>query len=41
VRVRRYGEGSVAMVSGDRVAVCFPDGETRTFIGRYVKRVPR
>ena len=41
VRVRRYGEGSVAMVSGDRVAVCFPDGETRTFIARYVKRVPR
>jgi len=38
VRVRRYGEGVVEMVSGDRVAVRFPDDDTRTFIARYVKR---
>jgi ATP-dependent DNA helicase RecQ len=28
----------VEMVSADRVAVRFPDDETRTFIARYVKR---
>ncbi|SAL40126.1 ATP-dependent DNA helicase RecQ [Caballeronia cordobensis] len=38
VRVRRYGEGVVEMVSADRVAVRFADDETRTFIARYVKR---
>ncbi|QSN64923.1 ATP-dependent DNA helicase RecQ [Caballeronia sp. M1242] len=38
VRVRRYGDGVVEMVSADRVAVRFPDDETRTFIARYVKR---
>ncbi|SAK86284.1 ATP-dependent DNA helicase RecQ [Caballeronia calidae] len=38
VRVRRYGEGVVEMVSGERVAVRFPDDETRTFIARYVRR---
>ena len=37
VQVRKYGGGRVEMVSGDRVAVSFPDGETRTFIARYVK----
>jgi len=37
VQVRKYGSGRVEMVSGDRVAVSFPDGETRTFIARYVK----
>jgi ATP-dependent DNA helicase RecQ len=37
VRVRKYGGGRVEMVSGDRVAVSFPDGETRTFIARYLK----
>jgi ATP-dependent DNA helicase RecQ len=39
VRMRRYGEGTVEMVSGDRVAVRCADDETRTFISRYVKRV--
>ena len=39
--MRRYGEGVVEMVSGERVAVRFPDDETRTFIARYVKRVPQ
>lgn len=37
VQVRKYGAGKVELVSGDRVAVSFPDGETRTFIARYVK----
>jgi ATP-dependent DNA helicase RecQ len=37
VQVRKYGTGHVEMMSGDRVAVSFPDGETRTFIARYVK----
>ncbi|SAK97061.1 ATP-dependent DNA helicase RecQ [Caballeronia temeraria] len=41
VRVRRYGEGVVEMISGERVAVRFPDDETRTFIARYVKRAAR
>ncbi len=39
VQVRKYGNGHVEMMSGDRVAVLFPDGETRTFIARYVKAV--
>ncbi|MDR5839079.1 ATP-dependent DNA helicase RecQ [Caballeronia sp. LZ034LL] len=38
VRVRRYGEGVVEMISGDRVAVRFADDAVRTFIGEYVKR---
>jgi ATP-dependent DNA helicase RecQ len=37
VRVRRYGEGIVELVSGERVAVRFPDDETRSFIARYVR----
>jgi ATP-dependent DNA helicase RecQ len=41
VKVRRYGEGIVEMISGERVAVRFPDDETRTFIARYVKRAAR
>lgn len=38
VRVRRYGEGVVEMISGERVAVRFADDAVRTFIGEYVKR---
>jgi ATP-dependent DNA helicase RecQ len=38
VRVRRYGEGVVEMISGERVAVRFADDETRTFIARFVRR---
>jgi ATP-dependent DNA helicase RecQ len=41
VRVRRHGAGVVAMVSGERVAVEFPDGDCRTFIARYLKPVTR
>jgi ATP-dependent DNA helicase RecQ len=41
VRVRRYGVGEVELVSGERVAVRFADDSTRTFIARYVKRVPQ
>ncbi len=37
VKVRRYGTGTVDMTSGDRVAIQFPDGETRTFLSRFVK----
>jgi ATP-dependent DNA helicase RecQ len=37
VRVRRYGEGIVELVSAERVAVRFDDDETRTFIARYVR----
>ena len=41
VRVRRYGEGVVEMVSGERVAVRFPDDATRTFVAGYVRRVSK
>jgi ATP-dependent DNA helicase RecQ len=37
VRVRRYGAGVVTLASGERVAVTFPDGQTRTFISRYLR----
>jgi ATP-dependent DNA helicase RecQ len=37
VRVRRYGAGVVELASGERVAVTFPDGRTRTFISRYLR----
>lgn len=37
VKVRRYGAGVAKLASGERVAVTFPDGETRTFISRYLK----
>jgi ATP-dependent DNA helicase RecQ len=39
VTVRKYGEGAVEMVSGDSVAIRFPNGETRTFLSRFVKSV--
>jgi ATP-dependent DNA helicase RecQ len=37
VRVRCYGAGVVKLASGERVAVTFPDGQTRTFISRYLR----
>ena len=37
VRVSRYGAGVVKLASGERVAVTFPDGQTRTFISRYLR----
>jgi ATP-dependent DNA helicase RecQ len=37
VRVRRYGAGVVTLASGERVAVTFPDGRTRTFISQYLR----
>jgi ATP-dependent DNA helicase RecQ len=37
LRVRRYGAGVVTLASGERVAVTFPDGQTRTFISRYLR----
>lgn len=37
VTVRRYGCGTVELVSGENIAIRFPDGDTRTFLSRYVK----
>jgi ATP-dependent DNA helicase RecQ len=36
VRVRKYGTGNVVFATGDQVAVLFPDGNTRTFMTRFV-----
>ncbi|MDR5773775.1 MULTISPECIES: ATP-dependent DNA helicase RecQ [unclassified Caballeronia] len=38
VRVRRYGVGTVEMMSGESVAVRFADDSTRTFVAQFVKR---
>ncbi|HZQ62143.1 MAG TPA: RecQ family ATP-dependent DNA helicase, partial [Casimicrobiaceae bacterium] len=38
VRVRRFGEGQVVGTTDEHVDVAFPNGETRTFLKRYVKR---
>jgi hypothetical protein len=37
LRVRRYGAGVVKLASGEPMAVTFPDGQTRTFISRYLR----
>jgi ATP-dependent DNA helicase RecQ len=37
LRVRRYGAGVVKLASGESMAVTFPDGQTRTFISRYLR----
>jgi ATP-dependent DNA helicase RecQ len=39
VRVPKYGEGRVQSVSGEKVAIVFPSGQTRTFLRAYVKPV--
>lgn len=39
VKVRRYGRGEVVLANAEQVAIAFPDGATRTFLVRYVKRV--
>ncbi|SDV50281.1 RecQ family ATP-dependent DNA helicase [Chitinasiproducens palmae] len=41
VSVRRYGEGRVESVAGDRVSVTFDDGETRTFVADFVRPARR
>ena len=38
VKVARYGEGVVASVKGDEVAVRFPDKSTRTFLSSFLKK---
>ncbi|HEY2020208.1 RecQ family ATP-dependent DNA helicase [Paraburkholderia sp.] len=38
VRVRKYGTGHVVFATDEQVAVLFPDGTTRTFMARFVKR---
>src|SRR4051794_20995676 len=38
VHVRRFGEGQVVSATNEHVDVVFPNGETRTFLKRYVKR---
>ena len=38
VRLPQYGRGRVVSVDEDKVAVKFPDGETRTFKREFVKR---
>ncbi|MDQ7978856.1 RecQ family ATP-dependent DNA helicase [Paraburkholderia sp. SARCC-3016] len=37
VRVRKYGAGNVVFATDEQVAVLFPDGNTRTFMARFVK----
>jgi ATP-dependent DNA helicase RecQ len=39
VRVPRYGEGTVHSATDNEVAVEFANGETRTFLRSYVRRV--
>ena len=39
VRVPRYGDGVVCTAADDEVTVEFPNGETRTFLRSYVRRV--
>jgi ATP-dependent DNA helicase RecQ len=39
VRVPKYGEGRVQSVSGEKIAIVFPSGQTRTFLSSYVKPV--
>jgi ATP-dependent DNA helicase RecQ len=36
--VRKYGTGHVVFATDEQVAVLFPDGTTRTFMARFVKR---
>lgn len=39
VRLPRFGRGLVDSIADDKVAVKFPDGETRTFKREFVKKV--
>ena len=38
VRAARYGEGVVAAIQGDQVAVRYPDKSTRTFLASFLKK---
>ena len=37
VTVRKFGEGRVVSVAGDRVTIAFPNSEIKAFMGEYVK----
>jgi ATP-dependent DNA helicase RecQ len=39
VKVPKYGEGVVASVAGDQVAIDFPDGEQRSFMKDFVEHI--
>jgi ATP-dependent DNA helicase RecQ len=41
VRLRRFGQGRVRAVHGERVEVDFPDGTRRQFLGSYVRPLRR
>jgi ATP-dependent DNA helicase RecQ len=38
VKVARYGQGVVAAIRGDEIAVRFPDNSTRTFLCAFLKK---
>jgi hypothetical protein len=38
VKAPRHGEGVVAAVRGDEIAVKFPDRSTRTFLAAFLKK---
>jgi hypothetical protein len=37
VKLRRFGEGRVHAVHGERIEVEFPDGSRRHFLSEYVR----
>jgi ATP-dependent DNA helicase RecQ len=39
VKVPKYGEGVVLAVTGDQVAIDFPDGEQRSFVKDFVEHI--
>jgi ATP-dependent DNA helicase RecQ len=41
VKLRRFGEGRVRAVHGERVEVEFPDGSRRHFLSEYIRRLGR
>jgi ATP-dependent DNA helicase RecQ len=41
VKLRRFGQGRVRAVHGERVEVDFPDGTRRQFLGSYVRPLRR
>ncbi|MBC7662951.1 MAG: hypothetical protein H7276_04000, partial [Caulobacter sp.] len=38
VKAPRYGQGVVAAIRGDEIAVKFPDRSTRTFLAAFLKK---
>lgn len=39
VRVRKFGEGRIVSINGDKVTIVFPNRETKTFLRDYVEPV--